>query len=659
MSSSRVSLLVVVVLGAAALRFCAPVSAGDEWLPITPEELKMTSEPSAPGAPAVILYRQVDRNDSSRAATEYNYVRIKILTEEGRNRANVEIPFTKRLENVTGIRARTIRPDGSIANFDGKVYEQTIEKTRGIKSVARTFNLPDVQVGSIIEYHWNLDFEDNYIFSSHWILSEPLFTKRAVFTLRPYTRPPWTLQWTWPVGLPKGTEPPKEGPDHIIRMTTQDVPAFVTEDHMPPPNELKFRVDFVYHDEVPEMDVDKFWKHFGKKADGKVEAFVDKRKAMEEAVSSIVSPSDPPEVKLQKIYARVQQIQNLSYLPRKSAEERKRENMKEITNVEDLWKYQYGSGWDITWLFLGLVRAAGFEAYPCLVSGRSEYFFHKDRVNGRELDANVVLVKANGQDQYFDPGAAFTPYGLLPWMETGVVGLRLDRDGGTWIQTPLPMSEQTRMERTAQLKLSGEGDISGKLKVTFTGLAALAWRIDERNEDDASRKKALEDEVKAFIPSGSEAELANSPDWQNGNSPLVAEFDLKVAGWASSAGRRALFPTGLFSASEKHLFEHADRVWPVYFRYPFREIDDFTVELPQGWKVESVPKVVDHDAKAVQYSLTVEDESGVLHIRRALRSDLVMVDKDHYPVLRNFYQLVKTEDEQQAVLQPAGMAAAK
>jgi Domain of Unknown Function with PDB structure (DUF3857) len=658
-SSSRVSLLVVVVLGAAALRFCAPVSAGDEWLPITPEELKMTSEPSAPGAPAVILYRQVDRNDSGRAATEYNYVRIKILTEEGRNRANVEIPFTKRLENVTGIRARTIRPDGSIANFDGKVYEQTIEKTRGIKSVAKTFNLPDVQVGSIIEYHWNLDFEDNYIFSSHWILSEPLFTKRAVFTLRPYTRPPWTLQWTWPVGLPKGTEPPKEGPDHIIRMTTQDVPAFVTEDHMPPPNELKFRVDFVYHDEVPEMDVDKFWKHFGKKADGKVEAFVDKRKAMEEAVSSIVSPSDPPEVKLQKIYARVQQIQNLSYLPRKSAEERKRENMKEITNVEDLWKYQYGSGWDITWLFLGLVRAAGFEAYPCLVSGRSEYFFHKDRVNGRELDANVVLVKANGQDQYFDPGAAFTPYGLLPWMETGVVGLRLDRDGGTWIQTPLPMSEQTRMERTAQLKLSGEGDISGKLKVTFTGLAALAWRIDERNEDDASRKKALEDEVKAFIPSGSEAELANSPDWQNGNSPLVAEFDLKVAGWASSAGRRALFPTGLFSASEKHLFEHADRVWPVYFRYPFREIDDFTVELPQGWKVESVPKVVDHDAKAVQYSLTVEDESGVLHIRRALRSDLVMVDKDHYPVLRNFYQLVKTEDEQQAVLQPAGMAAAK
>ena len=72
-----------------------------------------------------------------------------------------------------------------------------------------------------------------------------------------------------------------------------------------------------------------------------------------------------------------------------------------------------------------------------------------------------------------------------------------------------------------------------------------------------------------------------------------------------------------------------------------------------------MPKVVDQDVKAVQYSLKVEDNTSVLHIRRVLRSELLMVDKDHYPVLRNFYQRVKTEDEQQAVLQPAGVAAAK
>ena len=61
---------------------------------------------------------------------------------------------------------------------------------------------------------------------------------------------------------------------------------------------------------------------------------------------------------------------------------------------------------------------------------------------------------------------------------------------------------------------------------------------------------------------------------------------------------------------------------------------------------------MDQNAKAVQYSLKVENKNAVLRIQRLLRSDLVIVDKEHYPALRSFYQLVKTEDEQQVILQP-------
>src|SRR5277367_4396765 len=78
--------------------------------PASPEELAMKSEPSAPGAPAVILYRQVDRDDNARTSHEDEYFRIKILTEDGRNRANIEIPFFKTTQNVTSVKARTIRP---------------------------------------------------------------------------------------------------------------------------------------------------------------------------------------------------------------------------------------------------------------------------------------------------------------------------------------------------------------------------------------------------------------------------------------------------------------------------------------------------------------------------------------------------------------------
>ena len=635
---------------------------GDEWKPISPEELKMTSVPEAPGAPAIYLYRQVDRNDAGiqrgRGATEYNYFRIKVLTEEGREQANVVISYEKNRTMISTIRARTIQPDGKITEFDGKIFDQVVEKKKGEKVLAKTFTLPDIHVGSIIEYHYNIDLEDYYIFRSYWLLSESLFTKQAVFTLKPYEHYPWNVQWSWPAGLPTGTEPPKQGPDHIVRMTTQNVPAFEEEDYMPPANELKYRVVFIYRDEPFESDPDKYWKQFGKKKNGQVEGFVDKKKAMEEAVASIVSSNDSPEMKIRKIYDRVQQIPNRSYMPAKSEEQRKRENIKENKDVEDLWKHQYGSGWDLTWLFLGLARAAGFEASPCLVSGRSEYFFRKERVNGAELDANVVLVKVNGNEQYFDPGAAFTPYGFLPWMETGVAGLKLDGNGGTWIETSMPTAKESRIERAAQFKLTNEGDLTGTLKITYTGLEASRRRMLERNHDETERKKNFEDSVKSAIPSGSEVEMTGNPAWKDSETPLVIDFNVKVPGWLASAGRRALLATGIFNASEKHLFEHANRVWPVYFTYPFSTLDQISIELPEGWKVESLPKDMTRDAKAVIYKRTAENQNGVLKIVRELDSEVVIVAKENYPILRGFYQLVKTQDEQQVVLQPVGSAAA-
>lgn len=324
-----------------------------------------------------------------------------------------------------------------------------------------------------------------------------------------------------------------------------------------------------------------------------------------------------------------------------------------------MWKEQYGSGWGITWLFLGLTRAAGFEAYPCLVSGRGEYFFRKERLNSRELNANVVLVKVDGKDMYFDPGAEFTPFGMLPWMETNVVGLKLDKEGGRWIFTTLPESDLSRVEHKGDLKLLEDGSLEGKLTVTWTGLAAMRRRVEERNEDDANRKKSLEDEVKESIAMGSEVDLVSQPNWKSSESGLAAEFTLKVPGFASAAGRKVLLPASVFSANEKHLFEHADRIHPVYFEYPYKEVDDLTVDLPLGWKAASLPKPVDQDAKAVDYKLSVEDEKGLLHMRRELRSDLVIVPKDSYPVLRNFYQMVRTQDDQQIVLQPVSASAGK
>ena len=639
------------------LMFSARAFAAD--LPsVTPEELKMTSEPLAPGAPAIILYREVNRDDTGLTAHEKDFVRIKILKEEGRKYADVEIPFNKGSgNNIVNIRAHTIHPDGSVSNFQGKPFDKSIVKAKGLKYMAKTFTLPDVDVGSIIEYSYTLDLAEHYVFDSEWILNDELFTKHAKFSLKPYSGSYDNLhvRWSWHL-LPGHAEPPKAGPDHIVRMEVNDVPAFQIEDFMPPEEELKARVNFVYTDDES-RDAAQFWKNRGKKLNGFVEGFLSKPKVLQEAVAQVVSQSDTPEAKLQKIYARVQQIRNLSYEIQKTEQEQKRDKEKGNANVEDVWKRGYGNGRQLNWLFLGLARAAGFEAYSVYLSDRRHYFFDPALMEANKLDADVVLVKVNGKDVFCDPGAAFTPYGLLEWPETGVQGLRLDKDGGTWIRTTVPDSSASRIVRSADLVLSETGDLEGKLTITFTGLEAMQRRVEERNEDESARKKLLEDQAKEYIPAACDVDLTNTPDWKGSSTPLVAEFKLKIPGWVSGAGRRALLPMGIFSASEKQVFEHEQRVHPIYFEYPTQQEDDVTVSLPAGWQVSSVPAPKKQDGHVISYALKAENDKGRVHLTRNLDLDVIILEQKYYPALRNFFQVVRSGDEEQIVLQPGGATA--
>jgi hypothetical protein len=652
MSYRRTFLLVAVLLAGTVGWRLRPVRAGDEWQPISAEELKMSSEPKAPGAPAIILYRQVDRDDSNAATPhEYNYIREKIFTEEGRKYADVEIPLVKGQWDIHNIKARTIRPDGTIVNFDGKIYEKEIVKARGLKFLAKTFTLSDVQPGSIIEYHYMINFAEYYVFNSNWVLSDDLFSKKSKFTLKPYGE--WALQWSWPNGLPDGAKPPVNE-NKVIHMEAQDIPAFQAEDDMPPEAAMKYRVDFIYSEDGFEKEPDKFWKKQGKKMNDAAESFVNKRKAMEQAVAEIVSPGDSPDVKLQKIYARVQKIRNTSYEIEKSEQEQKRAKEKEINNVEDVWKRGYAGGNEITLLFVGLARAAGFDASPVRVATRDDHFFKPSIMRSRDLNTYVALVKLNSKDTYFDPGTAFTPFGLLPWSETNTAGLKLDKDGGTWVTTTLPESSASQIVRKADLTLTSDGSLEGKLTITFTGLEAQWRRVEERNEDEAHRKKLLEDYVKETIPAGIEVELTNKPEWTSSAPSLVAEYTLKVPGWVAGAGKRALCSVGLFSGHEKHMFEHSVRVHPLYFHYPNEKTDDVHIELPLGWQVGSLPQAQDNDVKVIAYSLKVENNKGSLHLERHLKNKLTFLEQKYYAALRNFYQTVRSGDDEQIVLQPMG-----
>ncbi|HMD30042.1 MAG TPA: DUF3857 domain-containing protein [Steroidobacteraceae bacterium] len=640
------ALLLAVAMFAAAL----PARAAD-WLPISPEELKVTSEPKAPAAAAIYLYRQVDRDDNG--PSEASYERIKILTEEGRQYANIEIPYYGGPESVRAVEARTIHPDGSIVKFEGTIFDKSVAAKAGVKLMAKTFTLPDVQVGSIIEYRYRLELRSGYVFDSHWMLSQDLFTQHAKFSLNPYRG--FTLRYSWPQGLPPDTETPSQQRNGMIRLETRDVPAFVTEEYMPPENQLKYRVDFIYEDGVlhAEKDPEVFWQKFAKGKFGEIDKFLDQHRAMTEALAQIVEPGDSQDSKLHKIYERTQRLRNLTFERAKSQQESEREKLRDVKDVADVWIRGYGNGDQISWLFLALLRAAGIEAYPVLVSTRDTHFFNANLMNPSDLNTNVVLVVQGGEELYLDPGTRFAPFGSLPWAETAVIGLRLEKKGGTWIHTPLPGPAESRVERKATFQLTSSGALEGKVTVTYSGAEALERRLNERSADETERKQYLEDQLKTDVASGVLVELTNQPDWESSSPLLVAEYELKVPGWAARAGQRALLPVGIFGARSKRTFRHATRIHPLYFRFPFQETDDVAIELAPDWRMSSMPKSRKEDLDSFKYEISGEEKNGSLHLHREFTQHATVVAVKYYPSVLGFFEAARAGDGDQAVLTSA------
>lgn len=628
----------------------------DDWLPISAEELSMRSAPKAPNAAAIYLYRQVDRDDND--PSESIYERIKILTEEGRDHANIEILYLQGRESIRNIRARTIRPDGSIADFDGQIFDKSILKVNRARYSAKSFTLPNVEVGSIIEYRYRHDFAPNLVYDSQWILSQDLFTQSAQFSLRHY--PGFVLRFAWPNGLPAGSTPPKIVSGKV-RMEAHDLPAFVAEEFMPPEDELKFRIDFVYDsgDLAHEKDPAAYWKALGKAAYKSVEHFIDRPRALSTAVAQIVGSADPDPVKLQKIYERVQRMRNLTFERSRSNEELDREGIKAAKNVEDLLDHGYGYGDEITWLFLGLARAAGLDARPVLVSTRNKYFFNPAMMNARNLNDNIVLVMVDGQVRYFDPGARYTPYGLLPWYETAVVGRRLDKDGGEWVTTMLPSSKENHIERQAKFTLLPDGALQGNVTVTFSGQEAMSRRLAENLEDDADRKRYLENDLKSAMPQTAEVQLTNHPEWDSSGSALQAQYTVRIEGWGTGAGSRLLLPAQIFTAHQKSTFLHSAREHPIYFQSPVEESDDISIDVPKDWKVSSLPQTHQVSQQGFGYRAAFEQSGGTLHMQRSFRLDLTLVQVKYYPELQRFYDDVRSADDEATVLVRQPSAAAR
>ena len=621
----------------------------EDWLPVTGQDLEVKQVPGSPGADAIQLYYADYINDQE--STEFFYRRIKILNEKGNRHADVEIVIPPDT-SVSSLKARTIHPDGKIIEFTGKPFQKTIVKSRGVKVLAKTFTMPEVTVGSIIEYKYKLQTEGIFLDNS-WIVQHELYTVKESFRMKPYSGGLEGFENGYQIAtlysnLPNNNiKPQQKGGGYELDLN--DMSAFDAEGYMPPEEDYKPQVRFLYISRQA-TTAEKFWQEAGRNWNDAAERFIGNRSEVRQAAVEAIGSEPDPEKKLRKLYARVQQIRNLSYERERTEQEQKKENLKGNQNVGDVLARGQGYSNQIARLFVGLARAAGFEASIMRVGNRKERFFQKQLLSRRQLNTEIAVVNVAGKDVYLDPGTPFCPYGHVRWIHTSLEGLKLDKKGGIFVKVPQASYEQAITRRTADMTLAPDGTLEGTIVVKFETGEALEHRMDALNSDETARNKSLEEEMRTWLSPGSDIKVAKVEGWDAVDQPIIVTFAVSVPSYASAAGKRLLVPAYLFQAKQFDVFKHADRKFPVYFPYAFAEADKINIKLPAGFSLESMPQQQSARLPYAGYDSLVQFDGHQIVTQRNLLMNGFFVPVNVYSEVKDFFGKVQAGDELQAVL---------
>ncbi len=645
-----------------------------QWTVPTAEELKMTSQPEVPGAAAVYLFREEITDDKLHMWSKY--VRLKVLTEGGKKYANVELTQYSSSGyggyTVNDIAGRTIHPDGTIIPFTGKPMEKLVEKGRDYKAMAKVFTLPDVEVGSIIEYRYVLRY-DNYLIAPDWYVQTELYTRKAHYLWRPtgedvLTRSERgdavTSSVAWTPILPKGFEVKQssnagtasaEGGRSILELSIHDIAPQPDEEYMPPLSSLTYRVLFYYS---PYRTMDEYWKNEGKGWSKLNDKFIGPGNKVKEAVKELVGPTDTADQKLRKFYATVMKLDNTVYSRNRSAAEEKSEGLNPPKSTDDILERKRGTDDQIAQLYVAMARAAGMKAYVMSVTDRDRAMFMPQYLTFSQLNDLIAIVVVDGKEVFFDPGQRYCPYGHLAWKHTWASGLRQTDGGSALAETPGQPYTASRTQRIAELTMDEHGEMKGTVKMTWTGAPALSWRQTYLRGDSTSLNRDLRVAMEQLLANGMEVKVLGYQNADDYEQPLIVSYEVKGQ-VGSSTGKRLLAPNDIFETNSKPIFAHEKREALIAFEYANTVQDVVRIRYPRSLGVESLPVNQQFALqKFAVYGLKTESTPTSFTVHREFDLGTIMYKVDEYPILRGFYNKFETKDQEPVVLKVLAPGAA-
>jgi hypothetical protein len=594
------ALYALCLLAAMAFASASPASArGDkDWKPIDPAQLALTAPVVEKDADAEVLFWEVrvsyEDSGGDPGTILNHYVRIKIFNERGReSQSKIDIfapKFRGREFKIKDIAARTIKPDGTIVELKKEdVFERDVIKTSGLKVKAKSFAMPSVEAGSIIEYRWR-EVRDGISGYERFEFSRDIPVQSVKYWIKPYNeglvnsagKSVGLRAQTFQTGSATPFVKEKDG-SHSISLSK--VPAFREEPRMPPEYSIRPWM-LVFYTAESATNPDQFWRDHGRKMGSILKPLLKTNDDVRKAAAEAVGDAQTPEQKLERLFnfvrAKVKRYTDDAL--GMTAEEKKK--VKENKSPADTLKRGIGTGADIDLLFGALASAAGFDVRIALTSDREDIFFDRGFPDDYFINPSSIAVKVGDGWRLFNPGSTYITFGMLRWQEEGQLTLISDEKEPTWIMSAISSPDKSLEKHTGKFKLSEDGTLEGDVKIEYTG--HLAADLKEYNDDEspAAREEILKNKFKARM---AVAEITNIQveNVTDPIKPFTYTFHVRVPGYAQRTGKRLFIQPAFFQHGTGPLFPTSGRNYDVYFHYPWAEEDRVEIDLPEGFALDN------------------------------------------------------------------------
>lgn len=574
------------------------------------------------------------------------HTRYKINHKDGYDYGNMELQLYKNggSENILdGMEAATYNLENGKIVTSKLTRDAKFSEKQDKNYTKKKFALPNVKEGSIVEYKYKIT--SDFIFTLR-----PWYFQRSIPTLISYfsVTIPEYYRYKSRMGGYVALNPRQErinGSDGIaylkLSYLANHIPALKEEGFITTTEDYISKVGF----ELSSVSVPgEVYKEFtstwpkivaGLKEDESFGGFIGKRNYSKTILADIIKAETKPDTVLQMIFNYVKK--NIKWNGHHSI-------YASGNNAKNVLEKRSGNSSDINLCLLTLLKEAGIQASPVLLSTRD---------NGAHpgfpmlTDFNNVILEAEIGDQKILLDATDIDHcpGLIGYANLNHEGLKvnLQATDAAWIK--LEEDQQSRRNITLMLTLDQENKLTGKQIAVSTRYEALKRRSKYHS---ATSEADFLKEYKTERP-GLGLKNYEIKNLDNHSDPLTEIMDIVIEDNVEEAGNLAYFTPLLFEKTSENPFKLEERKFPVDFAYPVEESFRMTLEFPENYQLDKTPKnekvILPGETAVFTFTFAAEKNKLIVMSKIAVKKALFSPEEYHY-LKELFKNIVRKQSEQ-------------